>query len=157
MDAIARYGETDLLCYRAETPEALVQRQTDAWQPWLEWAEQRHGVKLRVTTGIIARASIATIAALRAAVGALDPGRWRHWASRYRRLGSLVLGLALAEQRIDPATAHALGALDELFQAEQWGEDAQAAARRQAIAGDIALAARMIARLGIVRIWQQSV
>ena len=60
-------------------------------------------------------------------------------------LGSLVLGLALADQRLDPATAHALGALDELFQVEQWGEDEQAAARRQAVADDIALAARLIA------------
>ena len=60
-------------------------------------------------------------------------------------LGSLVLGLALAEGRLDGAAAHALGALDELFQAEQWGEDAEAAARRAAIAADIALAARFIA------------
>jgi chaperone required for assembly of F1-ATPase len=59
-------------------------------------------------------------------------------------LGSLVLGLALAEQRVDPATSHALGALEELFQAEQWGEDAQAAVRRQAVADEIALAARLI-------------
>ena len=38
IDAIARYGETDLLCYRAETPPALVQRQHQQWQPWLDWA-----------------------------------------------------------------------------------------------------------------------
>ena len=53
-------------------------------------------------------------------------------------LGSLVLGLAMAEGRLDAVTAHALGALDELFQAEAWGEDAEAAARRAAIADDIA-------------------
>ena len=59
-------------------------------------------------------------------------------------LGSLVLGLAMSEGRLDAATAHALGALDELFQAEQWGEDAEAAARRAAIAADVALAARFL-------------
>jgi chaperone required for assembly of F1-ATPase len=56
-----------------------------------------------------------------------------------------VLGLALAEGRLDAPTAHALGVLDELFETEQWGEDAEAAARRAAIAADIALAARFIA------------
>ena len=40
----------------------------------------------------------------------------------------------MAESRLDASTAHALGALDELFQAEAWGEDAEAAARRRAIA-----------------------
>ena len=59
-------------------------------------------------------------------------------------LGSLVLGLALAEGELDAATAHALGCLDELFQAELWGEDAEAAARRAGIAADIALAERFL-------------
>jgi chaperone required for assembly of F1-ATPase len=59
-------------------------------------------------------------------------------------LGSLVLGLALAEGWLDAATAHALGALDELYQTEVWGEDAEAAARRAAIAADVALAGRFL-------------
>ncbi len=146
VDAIARYGETDLLCYRAETPEALVQRQDAAWQPWIEWAERRHAAKLRVTSGIMAiRQHRSSIAALRAAVGALDPWALAALGVAVPALGSLVLGLALAERLLDPAAAHALGALDELFQAEQWGEDAQAAARRRAVADDIEVAARLIA------------
>jgi chaperone required for assembly of F1-ATPase len=145
-DAIARYGETDLLCYRAEAPEALVRRQEAAWQPWLDWAERRHGAKLHVTSGIVAsRQHRGSVATLRAAVGALDPWALAALGVAVPALGSLVLGLALAEQVLDPATAHALGALDELFQAEQWGQDAEAAARRQAVADDITLAARMIA------------
>jgi chaperone required for assembly of F1-ATPase len=145
-DAIARYGESDLLCYRAEAPEALVRRQEAAWQTWLDWAEQRYGARLRVTSGIVAiRQHRDSVAALRAAVGALDPWALAALGVAVPALGSLVLGLALAEQRVDPATAHALGALEELFQAEQWGEDAQAAARRQAVAEEIVLAARLIA------------
>ena len=146
IDAIARYGETDLLCYRAETPAELARRQQEMWQPWLDWAEQRHRAKLRVTAGIVAvRQHRDSIAALRAAVGALDPWALAALGVAVPALGSLVLGLALADQAIDPATAHALGALDELFQVEQWGEDAAAAARRLAVAEDIAVAARLIA------------
>jgi chaperone required for assembly of F1-ATPase len=146
VDAIARYGESDLLCYRAEAPEALARRQEAAWQPWLDWVEQRYGAKLRVTSGIVAiRQHRGSGAALRAAVGALDPWALAALGVAVPALGSLVLGLALAERRLDPATAHALGALEELFQVEQWGEDTQAAARRQAVADEIALAARLIA------------
>jgi chaperone required for assembly of F1-ATPase len=146
VDAIARYGETDLLCYRADTPAELARRQERMWQPWLDWAEQRHRAKLRVTAGIVAvRQHRDSIAALRAAVGALDPWALSALGVAVPALGSLVLGLALADQAIDPASAHAVGALDELFQVEQWGEDAAAAARREAVANDIAIAARMIA------------
>jgi chaperone required for assembly of F1-ATPase len=145
-DAIADYAETDLLCYRAEAPAALVRRQAAAWQPWLDWAAWRHRASLRVTAGIVAvRQPRDSIAALRAAVRALDPWALTALGVAVPALGSAVLGLALAEQVLDPDTAHALGALDELFQAEQWGEDAEAAARRQAIADDIAVAARLIA------------
>jgi chaperone required for assembly of F1-ATPase len=145
VDAIARYGEADLLCYRAETPEALVRRQDEAWQPWLDWIAQRHGAKLRVTSGIVAiRQHRDSIAALRDAVASCDVWALAALGIAVPSLGSLVLGLALADRALDAATAHALGALDELFQVEQWGEDEEAAARRRAVAGDIALAARMI-------------
>ena len=59
-------------------------------------------------------------------------------------LGSLVLGLALVEARLDAAQAFALGTLEELFQTEQWGEDAEAADRRAGVAADIALAERFV-------------
>jgi len=143
--ALAQYAETDLLCYRAEHPTALVVRQAHAWQPWLDWAAQAHGARLQVTTGIIhhpqdpaaleaihramARQTVPTLAALGVAVPLL---------------GSAVLGLALADGALDAATAHELASLDELFQVAAWGEDAEAASRRQRVADDIALAERFI-------------
>jgi chaperone required for assembly of F1-ATPase len=77
-------------------------------------------------------------------VAALDVAALAALGVAVPALGSLVLGLAMAESRLDASTAHALGALDELFQAEAWGEDAVAAARRRAIAHDIALAERFL-------------
>lgn len=145
VDAVARYGENDLLCYRAEAPEALVRRQARAWQPWLDWAALTYDAPLRVTTGIAPiRQHRDSVAALRRAVAALDVEVLAALGIAVPALGSLVLGLALAAGRLDAPAAHALGALDELFQAEQWGEDAEAAARREAVAADIALAARFI-------------
>jgi chaperone required for assembly of F1-ATPase len=146
VDAIARYGETDLLCYRAEAPDGLVQRQARAWQPWLDWAALTYDAPLRIGSGIThVKQHRDSIGALRLAVAALDTEALAGLGIAVPALGSLVLGLALADGRLDAAEAHALGALDELFQAEQWGEDAEAAARRHAIARDIALAARFIA------------
>jgi chaperone required for assembly of F1-ATPase len=146
VDAVARYGESDLLCYRAGHPEALARRQAEGWQPWLDWAAARYSAPLRVTTGVTpVRQHKDSIAALREAVAALDVHALAGLGVAVPALGSLVLGLALAEGRLDAATAHVLGSLDEIFQAELWGEDAVAAGRRRAVADDIALAARYIA------------
>lgn len=148
-DAIARYGETDLLCYRAEQPGALADRQAQSWQPWLDWAALRFDAPLRVTIGVVPiRQHHDSIGALRRAVGGYDPYTLAALGIAVPALGSLVLGLALAEARLDAAAAFALAALDELFQVEQWGEDAEAAHRRAQVAADVALAERFIRLAG---------
>ena len=145
VDAIARYAESDLLCYRAEAPQELVRRQARLWQPWLDWAALAYDAPLRTSTGVAyVEQHRSSIAALRKAVAALDVPALAALGIAVPALGSVVLGLALAEGRLDAATAHALGSLDELFQAEAWGEDTEAAARRRAIAADIDLAARFL-------------
>jgi chaperone required for assembly of F1-ATPase len=146
IDAIARYGETDLLCYRATAPSNLVQRQHQQWQPWLDWAARAHDAPLRTGAGVAyLKQHHDSIDALRRAVAVLDVHALAGLGIAVPALGSLVLGLALAAGELDAPTAHELGALDELFQAEQWGEDPEAAARRAAVSADIDLAARYIA------------
>ena len=65
--AIAKYAETDLLCYRAEDP-ALAERQAALWDPWIDWAARELGVELAVTHGImpVGQSSEAMAAAHRA-------------------------------------------------------------------------------------------
>lgn len=143
--ALAQYAESDLLCYRAETPVALVVRQVHAWQPWLDWAAQRHGARLEPTTGIIHRAQDpAALDAIRQAMAGQSVPTLAALGIAVPLLGSAVLGLALAEGALDATTAHELASLDEEFQMESWGEDAESTARRRRIAEDIALAERFI-------------
>jgi chaperone required for assembly of F1-ATPase len=145
IDAIARYGETDLLCYRAEAPQLLVHRQHQQWQPWLDWAALIYDAPLRVTTGVAyVRQHHDSVAALRRAVAALDSDALAGLGIAVPALGSLVLGLAVSAGELDADTAYALGALDELFQAEQWGDDYEALDRRTSMLADIVLAARYI-------------
>lgn len=143
--ALAQYAESDLLCYRAETPVALVARQAHAWQPWLDWAAQRHGARLEVTTGIMHRAQDrAVLDAIGRAMAGQSVPTLAALGIAVPLLGSAVLGLALAEGALDAVAAHELASLDEVFQMESWGEDAESTARRRRIAEDIALAERFI-------------
>ena len=144
-DAIARYGETDLLCYRAPSPQLLLERQTRDWQPWLDWADSTYGAKLRVGEGIgYVRQHKDAIAALRRVVLGMDAYALAGLGIAVPSLGSLVLGLALAEGALDAARAHELGALEELFEVEQWGEDHEGRDRRNSVGRDIVVAERFI-------------
>lgn len=133
-DAAARFAETDLVCYRADGPPALVHRQHASWQPLLDWVALDHDAALMVAHGIMPVQQPATaLAAVRAAVGRLDPWRLTALSVAASAAGSVVIGLALVTGRLDAAGAWDASQLDETFQIEQWGEDAEAAERRAAL------------------------
>ena len=127
--AIAAYGETDLICYRAEEPAALRARQAAAWDPWLDWAERALAAPLVAVPGIVHRAQPApSLAALRAAVADLDAFALTALHELAALSGSLVLALAVSRGALDGAEAWDLSRIDEAWQIEQWGVDAEAAA-----------------------------
>ena len=120
-------------------------RQAREWQPWLDWAALTYDAPLKVTTGVVrVRHEPQSLRALHRAVAMLDPDTLAGLGVAVPALGSIVLGLALAERRLDAAAAHALASLDELFQAGLWGVDEEAERRRRAIGADIAAAARFM-------------
>jgi chaperone required for assembly of F1-ATPase len=131
IDSVAAYGEADLLCYRAQEPVDLAAREETAWQPLLDWAATRHGAPLACATGIdYMPQQPSSLAALRKAVAAQDDMTLTGLAMAVQITGSLVLGLALLDGRIDTDEAFQLAELDETYQIEKWGEDAEAADRR---------------------------
>jgi len=126
---LAVYGESDLLCYRAEAPQRLVERQNALWDPLLAWARRRYDVDFTVTPGIIHRAQPkATVDQLAQAVFARDAFELAGLSPLVTVSGSLVIALALAENAVDLDTAWNAAVLDDLWQIEQWGADAEAAA-----------------------------
>ncbi len=144
-EALARYAETDLLCYRAEHPLPLVVRQAREWQPWLDWLAETYGARLQPTAGVVhLKQDPAALEAVGRALAAKSPLVLAALGLALPALGSAALGLALADGALDPEQAHAVASLDELFQAEQWGEDIEAARRRVHVAAEIALAGRFI-------------
>jgi chaperone required for assembly of F1-ATPase len=149
---VANYAGTDLVCYRAHHPAALAARQEAAWQPLIDWAAGRYDAGLAVTAGIVPLAqSPASLKAYAGAVGALDDFRLTALQAATGACGSLVIALALLEGRLDADAAFEVSQLDETFQIEAWGEDAEAARRRAALAEEIRAAARFLDLLGSSR------
>ncbi|WP_151720596.1 ATP12 family chaperone protein [Gemmobacter serpentinus] len=127
-EMLAEYGGTDLLCYRAEGPAPLVQRQADGWDPLLEWARARYDAPLATTSGVMFVAQPpGSLAALRQALFDQTPFQLAGLHDLIAISGSLVLGLAVAEGRLSADQAFDLSRIDEHWQIEQWGTDEEAA------------------------------
>lgn len=141
---IAAYAETDLVCFRAAGPPDLVARQDAAWDPLLDWLAERHGARLTATRALTATQPAASLGALRALIDAQPdvPLSGLHFATGV--CGSLVIGLALAQGRLDAAGAFAAAQLDELAQMERWGRDEEAVRRLERIRDDIGAAERFL-------------
>lgn len=126
-DLLSAYGETDLLCYRAEGPDELVHRQQAAWDPLLDWAEEALGARLAPVTGVIpSPQEPAALAALAARVRGFDAFRLAAFHDLVSLSGSLVLAFAATEAIHNAETIWDLSRIDESWQAEQWGEDEEA-------------------------------
>jgi chaperone required for assembly of F1-ATPase len=127
--SLACYGESDLLCYRAEGPESLVQLQCEQWDPLIAWARRRFDLDLEIVCGVIHKAQPEdTVRQLAHAAASRTPFELAGLAPLVTLSGSLLIALALTEEAIERYDAWAAATLDERWQVEQWGEDAEAVA-----------------------------
>ncbi len=122
--AIAAYGETDLFCYRAASGEALADRQTEIWDPWLAWARGRYDVSFVIVEGVMHQPQPdATLGKLRAAVAARGTFELAAMAKLAHLSGSLIATLAIIERAGEAQKIWNAACLDELWQEELWGAD----------------------------------
>jgi chaperone required for assembly of F1-ATPase len=153
IDDTAKYGASDLLCYRATDPTSLVQRQAEVWQPLLDWARERYGAELAVANGMsFVTQPHGALAKLRGAVTAHSDLALSALYNLTHVAGSLVIALAMSEGRLSTADAFAAAQLDELYQIERWGEDPIATKRHEGIRHDLDAGARFLALLGDARL-----
>jgi len=144
----AKYGGSDMLCYRASQPESLVKRQQETWQPLLDWADERYGARLVVVEGLaFVEQPTDAVARLHDAVATHSDLGLSALFNLTHISGSLVVALAVAEGHLAAADAFAVAQLDELYQVERWGEDPIATKRHEGIRHDIEAGARFLALL----------
>ena len=145
IDEVVAYVDTDLVCYRAAAPFDLVERQQRSWQPLLEWLAASFGVRLAVTTSMLPVVQPdAAPTNVRQVVERLDDWPLVGFHAATTALGSVVLGLALLHGRIDAEAALAASLLDELFEIERWGAEAEALRRHEVLRRDVFGAERFL-------------
>jgi len=144
-DQTLKYAQTDLLSYRAEDPPELAARQAHTWDPLLDWAAETYGARLNVGSGITHAAQPAeAIAELEQAVARYDEFELAALHTATTITGSLILALALAEEEVSASEAFAAATVDETFQAEKWGRDAEAEKRSRHLLAELTAAERFM-------------
>jgi chaperone required for assembly of F1-ATPase len=142
---LGRYAGADLLCYRAERPSGLIERQKVDWDPLLGWARRHYDVDFATTVGLIhVDQPAATVERLVHAVAALDPFRLAGLSPLVTIGGSLVAALAVLEKAITPEQAWEAISLDERWQLERWGADSEATTALDNRRADFLAAARFL-------------
>ena len=146
-DIVAHAG-SDLLCYRAQGPQELVEAQAAHWDPVLAWAKTALGAPLVLGQGIVHVAQPeGSLDRLKERLAGRDAFSLAALHMMTALTGSALLALAVAERRLTPEEAWAASHVDEDWQIGQWGEDAEAAERRKNRWRDFAAAAKTLALL----------
>ena len=148
-DVVAGYAATDLVCYWAEEPEALVERQRLHWGPVLEWVEAEAKLAFIRAAGIVHQPQPEpTLRQIKEIALALDDFGLAGLAFGAGLFGSAILALALQRGWATGEQAFALSRLDETFQEEKWGVDAEAAERAEAMKAEALMLERWFKALG---------
>ncbi len=146
IDEIAKYAETDLVCYRAAEPASLARAQAEAWNPVLDFAASQLGARFVCEEGVVfVTQPAAARAAVRARIaeiggGAAAPFALAALAVMTSLTGSVLIALALADGALSLDEAWRAAHVDEDFQIRQWGDDQEAVARRSRRFADMAAA-----------------
>lgn len=124
---LADYADSDLLCYRAEGPEALVARQKAAWDPYLEWAADTLEARLMPVAGVMhAPQDAAALQKLSERTHAMSNFELAAFHDLVSLTGSIVMGFAATHAFASPEHIWEASRLDEIWQIEQWGADEDA-------------------------------
>lgn len=147
-EIVAKHAETDLVCHLSHDVSELRAREEAAWAPLRDWAARELGVALVPVEGLRGDPQPErSVDAARARALALDDAGLAALAHATALLGSTVLAFALLMGRLDAEAAFAASRVDESFQEERWGVDAEAEARAKALARELALVERIMRAL----------
>lgn len=149
-DEIVKYAGTDLLFYRAAAPQALVERQAAAWDPVLDWFHKDLGARFFLAEGVmhVEQPKESIEAVRRHVAGRTEPLRLAAMHVMTTLTGSALLALAVEAGAWDVEAAWVAANVDEDWNIEQWGTDAEAEHRRAFRKADMLAAARVVEALG---------
>jgi chaperone required for assembly of F1-ATPase len=142
---IVRFAGSDLLCYRAEGPEALVELQERTWDPVLRWIEAETGARFLLSEGVMPvtqnRYALERFADLVVPYDAMQLAALHVMTTL---TGSAILALAVAKAERSAEAAWDAAHIDEDWQIERWGADAEASDRRARRKAEMLSAARFL-------------
>lgn len=142
-EQLLEYGGSDLVCYLATHPTDLVRRQKQRWLPLTAWMKEKYGIGFEIVSGIkYHHQSQESLDKLQTLLENLNAADFTSVQAASATTGSVVIALALLENRISPEEAYQAACVDEIYQLATWGADAEAQKRLDTIQSELASIAR---------------
>ncbi|MBB3763091.1 ATP12 family chaperone protein [Sphingomicrobium lutaoense] len=145
---LSRFAESEMCCYRADQPDALVERQAASWDRLIDWAQARYDIHFTVTSGVMHVAQPeTTLDRLASAVGSEDAFHLAGLSPLVTAGQSLLVALAVRHGELSPEEGWKASQIEEDWQIEHWGEDEEARKASEARRRDFLNGARFLSLL----------
>lgn len=137
-EQLLEYGGSDLVCYFATHPADLVRRQQQHWLPLIAWMKEKHGIVFETISGIqYHHQPQQSLDKLQEVVEGLNAADFTVLQAAAATTGSVTIALAMLENKLPPEEAYQAACVDEIFQLQTWGADAEAQQRLDIIQSEL--------------------
>ena len=121
---VTDYGDSDLICYRADKPKELVRRQEKIWSNLVLWSASDLNAPLNIFEGVVYEPQPSqSILEFEKQVSNLNTFQLCALYDLVTISGSLVLSLAVIKNFLNLDNAWSACQVDEDWQQENWGID----------------------------------
>jgi chaperone required for assembly of F1-ATPase len=127
VDMLSEYAGSDLMCYRATTPQSLIEEQAAAWDPILDWSAAHMKAPMHTTSGVMfVEQPAQSVEVYRARLKRMNPYQLAGVHDLITISGSVVISMALITNHLNLEQAWSTAIVDESWQEKQWGVDEEA-------------------------------
>ena len=128
---LLKFATMDMLLFWG-TDESLQAKQAEEWEPVLKWAREEFGGKYKATQSLeIQKENLDSGEGLKNFLEKLSDKQLAAFYLAALNMRSVLLASALVKGKINSEQAYKAASLEEIFQAEKWGKDIEAEAKRK--------------------------
>jgi len=127
IEMLTEYSGSDLLCYRATSPQSLIDAQGIVWDPLLDWSAKTNLAPMNVASGIMhVEQPVTSIDVYRSKLKEMNPYQLAGVHDLITISGSVIISMALISNHFSIDEAWTAASVDEIWQEKQWGSDMEA-------------------------------
>ena len=138
IDNVLGFINTDLICYRADKPNELIDLQNSSWNPIISFIKKYIDVELKFFIGVMpSKQSLEIFNRLKTLINSFSDIEISALHRMTNLTGSIFISICILKGDVLKNEAFELSFLDELYQAKNWGVEQESLDKRDKIAKEL--------------------